>query len=576
MANAAFLIDSVPEPNYTESGFIPEKTILLSDGSYVVTWDVNGFYPTGEIFNVIESQRFNASGMPLSPIEMLGGDYGQDAYAALSTGGYLHLFENETSSIGNFHALDGAQLFLEKINQNDRPVGSPLLIETLPSTYHFPALTVMPNEDSVVAWENGNQIEAQRFNAALQKKGASFLIHTLPTGTVSDMKLISLQNNGFAAFWTFANGTWLNLYGQRFDSANNKVGAPFLVNSIPFHSESGLKLTRMAGGGFLVSWVTPESGVNNTAIIHLQRYDGNAYSLGNEIQVKTAYNATMGLPVFDVAALTNGGFVLNWNAQPQPNDNRSGNDFFQIFNASGHPASGPVQMPDVAFNPEISALPNGHFVQSWTDEFGSTLNSAIYNAYGHIVPRPYPVLMTGITDNFISGPGKNEIVVNNDTSESIWCKSGNDTVIGSDAGDVFVGGVGDNLLQGGTGNDTYRFYPGFGKDTIQDAGGWNRIQFAAGISASEIAIFRDKSNTLWIACGDNPNRQQITFQNAAGTGWVNNIQLADGDKLSGTNINALIQEMAAYTSSHHEIFHSIQDVENNPALMAMIHAAWHK
>ena len=105
------------------------------------------------------------------------------------------------------------------------------------------------------------------------------------------------------------------------------------------------------------------------------------------------------------------------------------------------------------------------------------------------------VTLTNLDDNYIDGPGGNEIFaqLGNDTvdgadgSDTIWGEGGNDSILGGNQNDTLYGGIGNVTLNGGSGvdrleggadNDTYIidsngiFLP---LDTIVDSGGIDTV-----------------------------------------------------------------------------------------------------
>ena len=65
------------------------------------------------------------------------------------------------------------------------------------------------------------------------------------------------------------------------------------------------------------------------------------------------------------------------------------------------------------------------------------------------------------------------------------------------------GGIGNDVLIGGTGNDTYFFDKGYGRDTIQDESGNDTLQFGKGISASDVLLSKSGNNlTVSVGGGD--------------------------------------------------------------------------
>ena len=65
---------------------------------------------------------------------------------------------------------------------------------------------------------------------------------------------------------------------------------------------------------------------------------------------------------------------------------------------------------------------------------------------------------------------------------------GIDTLIGGNGADSLEGGAGDDSLTGGKGPDLFVFHAGFGKDTIEDLGNGDGIQFDSEVFATPEAV----------------------------------------------------------------------------------------
>ncbi len=105
--------------------------------------------------------------------------------------------------------------------------------------------------------------------------------------------------------------------------------------------------------------------------------------------------------------------------------------------------------------------------------------------------------LAGSTENeLIDARGGNDVVYGRAGSDTLIGGEGNDSLYGEAGDDILLGGAGNDLLDGGTGNNTYRFARGDGQDTlhgVNDAavGKLNRIDFAAGIAASDLQLSRE-------------------------------------------------------------------------------------
>ncbi|ODU32494.1 MAG: hypothetical protein ABS93_00265 [Thiobacillus sp. SCN 62-729] len=80
--------------------------------------------------------------------------------------------------------------------------------------------------------------------------------------------------------------------------------------------------------------------------------------------------------------------------------------------------------------------------------------------------------------------------------DSIDGQAGNDVILGLEGNDTLAGGAGSDDLDGGIGDDVYVFNAGDGADSIEDTGGYDRLQFGAGITPEDIQIFADPSGLI--------------------------------------------------------------------------------
>ncbi|MES2823504.1 MAG: flagellinolysin [Pseudomonadota bacterium] len=74
-----------------------------------------------------------------------------------------------------------------------------------------------------------------------------------------------------------------------------------------------------------------------------------------------------------------------------------------------------------------------------------------------------------------------------------------DYLYGFDTDDVFIGGLGNDRMGGGAGNDTYKYFLGDGSDEIGETSGNDRIEFGAGISASDLSFSVGRDDGLQIS-----------------------------------------------------------------------------
>ena len=192
------------------------------------------------------------------------------------------------------------------------------------------------------------------------------------------------------------------------------------------------------------------------------------------------------------------------------------------------------------------------------------------------------------TVELIDGGGGTNVIAGNSYSNNIDLSnttltnidhidagSGNDTVIGSDGDDIIIGGAGSDSLSGDTGNDIYNFSLGDGSDTINnnDESGFDIISFSENIAYTDIGLYRN-GNNLEIGYGSSDKVNVNNFFSSSDH-EVDQVQVADGYYITATDINQIIQDMAAYAVNEGINLNSLNDVNQNQELMTMIANSWH-
>jgi len=124
-----------------------------------------------------------------------------------------------------------------------------------------------------------------------------------------------------------------------------------------------------------------------------------------------------------------------------------------------------------------------------------------------------------------------------------------DSLIGNAGNDILNGGGGNDMLNGGLGNDTFGFALGDGQDLVQDNSGTaDSVLFQSGINPLDL-IISQQANDLRIAIEGTTD--QITVQDwyTGAANRMETIQAGNGQVLLSTQVETLIQAMAAFTTN---------------------------
>lgn len=163
-----------------------------------------------------------------------------------------------------------------------------------------------------MVWQDGDQ--------TLYRVGGYFRANNYTANTQAGSSTTGLSDGGFVVTWTSnfgQDGDDQGVYGQRYDSDGNKVGNEFRINTYTTRDQSSPSVASLSDGGFVVTWESSNQDSDNSGGIYGQRYDSNGNTVGNEFQVNTYVLYSQWHA--DVAALSNGGFVVVWLGRREPN-----------------------------------------------------------------------------------------------------------------------------------------------------------------------------------------------------------------------------------------------------------------
>lgn len=157
----------------------------------------------------------------------------------------------------------------------------------------------------------------------------------------------------------------------------------------------------------------------------------------------------------------------------------------------------------------------------------------------------------------IGGPTEgNDTIIGSGAGDSLYGFGGDDVLRGGGGDDTLVGGSGNDMLYGEGGSDTYQFARGSGQDTIANAefdgyGTQDVLQFAAGIAPADILLSKSNDDLVLAVAGTSDG---VRLQNyfLGDLAVVEQIRFADGSTwteqsiagffpVSGTAGNDLLQ-----------------------------------
>ena len=205
---------------------------------------------------------------------------------------------------------------------------------------------------------------------AFVPSGSEFRINSQTSGDQLVPAIAALTNGGFVAVWDDASSTLGDSDGrsvkaQLYDPLANPVGGEFLVNTQTVGNQVQPHVTGLSDGRFVVTW-TDASGVSDGSFSSVQAliFSATGTRIGTEFLVNTETVSSQSAS--DIAALTNGGFVVTWD--------HNGTAKAQVYDTNGVRVGGEITVDPAAGNgsaPRVTGLDGGRFVVAWSDDNGT-------------------------------------------------------------------------------------------------------------------------------------------------------------------------------------------------------------
>ncbi|HWI80728.1 Ig-like domain-containing protein [Ramlibacter sp.] len=376
--------------NTTTSGDQVTPSITgLSDGGYVVTWA-----SADESGSGVYGQRFDGQGVAVGSQTRINTNTADDqsmpAVTALNAGGYVVTWQ---SAVAGASVSD---IFMQRFDATGAPAGSQALVNaTTADSQQLAKVAALHDGGYAVAWvtvnpllEGGRDILVQRFDGTGNAVGTETLVSTLSSFGAVDA-VAGLKDGGYLVAWSFSGGGgW---YGggtgfqlQRFDSAGVAVGGPVGVEFFHLNDPFAPDVAGLSDGGYVLTWQALGylgSGNAETASstgIYAQRFDSAGARIGGEVLVNSTTAGSQTQPV--VTALADGGWVVAWESDGQ--DGSGLGIYTQRFDGSGTRVGGETLANTTTAGsqsqPTISALEDGGYVLAWVSAGQDGSGAGIY------------------------------------------------------------------------------------------------------------------------------------------------------------------------------------------------------
>lgn len=270
------------------------------------------------------------------------------------------------------------------LDATGNPIGDAFVVNTTAvGNQSNPDVAMDALGNFVVVWESADQdgdehgIYAQRFDTAGNKVGGEFLVNTETIGNQTSPSVSMSSDDGdFVIVWQGPDGDGEGIFGQRFTADGTAVGAEFVVNTHTETDQVSPEVAMNAAGQFVVAWVSDHRSLTEPVndaekSIFVQWFDSNGVATGEEVRAHTLAGSEDAQEYPDVAIDAAGNFVVVWQSINQ--DGSAWGVYGRQFLAD----KTPVQAAEFQINQvtegsqrraTVVADPAGNFTVSWQSD----------------------------------------------------------------------------------------------------------------------------------------------------------------------------------------------------------------
>ena len=273
--------------SFTTRNQINPAVAMDRDGDFVVAWES---YEQDGSFQGIFAQRFDAAGATQGPefkVNNFTTFAQRDPTVAMDADGDFVVAWESKYQDGN-----GYGVFARRFDATGAALGPEFQVNTVTTSDQIdPAVAMDADGNFVVAWVDIGGADgdiagvfAQRYNAAGVARGSEFQVNTFTWGG-QELPAISMDADGnFVVAWTDGYGE--DIHAQRFNAAGVPQGVEFRVNTFTTDRQANPAVAADADGDFVVAWNSYEQDGAHFGVF-ARRFNSTGAARGAELQVNT-------------------------------------------------------------------------------------------------------------------------------------------------------------------------------------------------------------------------------------------------------------------------------------------------
>jgi hypothetical protein len=209
------------------------------------------------------------------------------------------------------------------------------------STQRDPQIAEDSEGNFVVVWDSENQISStsqsdlyfQKFNSNNEKVGVETLINESTSGEQEKPALAMNPSGDFIVAWASHTGDFESIFDvkAKIYKSTGETTTEFLVNTYTDHSQTNPEVAAGNDGKFVVVWESWNQDGSDRGI-YGQIFDSDGNKIGSEVQVNSTTLYSQARPA--VKFFDNGNFIVVWESWNQDASNPSGYGIYcKIFDA---------------------------------------------------------------------------------------------------------------------------------------------------------------------------------------------------------------------------------------------------
>jgi hypothetical protein len=345
---------------------IGSSVAMDAAGNFVIVWSSR---QDGSVYGVF-GQRFDRDG------NRLGGEFQVNTYTTQSqdgakvasdaAGNFVVVWTSDGQDDGTGgYTLGNTGVFGQRFDAGGNRVGGEFQVNTYTTSEQgYPDIAMQPN-GFVVVWETRYQhgdrldVSGQRFDSAGQRTGPEFQINTYTTDFQHSAAVATDSAGNFLVVWTGKDDSGAGVFGRFHDSLGVAQGGEFQVNvyTTQYQNEPAVAWT---GDGFVTAWSSfGQDGSGRS--IQARLWDAAANPIGVDFQVNAYTTGSQTEP--DVAADASGNYVVVWN--DQLNDDEPTKTFARVFDPFLTPQGGDQLISPATTLVSSVAASGRSFVVAW-------------------------------------------------------------------------------------------------------------------------------------------------------------------------------------------------------------------